>query len=176
MLWLATENMQDIALGILEPGMESAISLVNRGAIQRSYTVSGALCTQNIIDPSTVTLKIGDYGYYIGLLWIIGQFIVNGIAILAFFPWLFLSYPIFPAVEACNSPIIFSLLSAKNAITHYRMQSMSGNMEDALMWPRLDLVLRIGESIETAEDPDRGVILMDRPKAVTEMTFQKAYV
>ena len=81
-----------------------------------------------------------------------------------------------PAVEVARDNILFSLYAAKNGITYNRMRSMSANMEAGLMWPRLDLVLRIGESFQTRDDPERGLIVMDRPKAVTALSYDKKYL
>ena len=81
-----------------------------------------------------------------------------------------------PAVEVARDNIIFSLYAAKNMVTNNRMKSMNSNMEAGLMWPRLDLVLRIGESVQTKEDPDRGAIVMDKPKLVTFLSYSKCYV
>ena len=176
MLWLATQNMQDITIGLLDSGMEAAMVYVSRAAIQRSYTVTGSTCIENVMDKESISLHIGDYAFVAGILWIVGQFVVNILFFVFTVPWIIQPSPIFPAVEAAGQNIMFSLLSAKNAITASRIRGMGSNMDKALMWPRLDLVLRIGESVLTAEDPERGVILMDRPKMVTDMTYEKAYV
>lgn len=52
---------------------------------------------------------------------------------------------------------------------------MSSNIDQALMWPRLDLVLRIGESVLTSEDPERGILVLEKPKMVTALSFEKTY-
>ena len=168
--------MQDASLGKLEPGMETAIALMMRAAIQRSYVVRGGFCTQNIEDPTTVTLTIGGYGFVLGLLWVIFQLCVNVLAFVAYIPWLMNPYPILPAIQAAQDPIIFSLLSSKNAVTSSKMRGMSSNIDGALMWPKMDIILRVGESVLTAEDPERGVVLLDKPKMVTDMSYDKTYV
>ena len=176
MLWMASENMQDVTLGLLEPGMEAAMALMARAAMQRSYKVTGGFCKENVDDPTTLTLNIGGYGFILGLFWVVCQLTLNVLAFLAYIPWIQNPYPILPAVQAAHDPIIFSLLSSKNAMTSSKMKGMSSNIEGALMWPKLDMVLRIGESVLTYEDPERGVVLMDKPKMVTDMSFDKIYV
>ena len=162
MLWMLSENMHDASIGLLEPGMETTVALMLRAAIQRSYTVSGGFCTQNIVDPETVTIVIDSYGLSMAVFWITFQLILNMVALISYIPWLLSRNPILPAVQAAQDPMIFSLLSSKNAITTSRMNSMPPNIDENLMWPKLDIVLRIGESILTAEDPERGVVLMDK--------------
>jgi hypothetical protein len=173
---MASQNMQDATLGLLEPGMEAAIALMMRAAIQRTYIVTGGFCTQNIKDPLTVTLTVEDWGFALGLFWVIFQLTLNMLAFAAYIPWLMNPYPILPAIQAAQDHIIFSLLSSKNAVTSSRMKGMSSNIDGALMWPKLDIVLRVGESVLTAEDPERGVVLLDKPKMVTDMSYDKTYV
>lgn len=62
-MWFASENMQDVSLGLVEAGMEATMTLMHREAIQRSYSTVGGTCTQNVIDPSTTTLRMSNYAY-----------------------------------------------------------------------------------------------------------------
>lgn len=176
LLWMTSTNMQDVTMGLLEPGMEAAIALLMQASIQRSYTVTGGFCTQNIEDPLTVTMTIKDYAFLPGLIWIIFQLIVNMVAFAGYVPWLINHHPILPAIQICQDQIILSLLSAKNAVITTRMKGLTSNFDSNIAWPKMDIVLRIGESILTAEDPERGVILMDKPKMVTDMSYDKVYV
>ena len=176
MLWLTSQNTQGVGLGLLEPGMEASMSMVARGAMQRSYVSAGSTCVQNNYDPMSVTLHIQEYASNAAVVWITFQIIINLMALIGIIPWLVMQTPIFPAIEVASNPIMFSLLSAKNNVTINRMRGMSSNMDQNLMWPRLDMVLRVGESIQTAEDPDRGVVVMDKPKMATIMKYEKSYV
>ena len=63
LMWFASENMQDVNLGLIESGMEATMAIIHRESIQRSYSTYGGTCTQNVIDPSTTTLRIADYAY-----------------------------------------------------------------------------------------------------------------
>jgi hypothetical protein len=108
--------------------------------------------------------------------WIISQLIINAIIFAAYVPWWLHKYPMMPAVEVSRDNIIFSLYAAKNGITYNRMKSMSSNMEAGLMWPRLDIILRVGESVQTKDDPERGVIVLDKPKLVTVLNYDKKYI
>ena len=168
--------MQDAGLGLLEPGIEATMALVLRGSIQRSYTSTGNTCTQQVYDPLEVTVRMKGYGYTLALLWVIIQFTFNLMALACYIPWWLEPGPILPAVELTQKSIIFSLFAAKNAPTMSRIKSMSSNLELALIWPRLDMVLRVGESIHSKEDPTNGVIVMDKPKMVVHLSYDKVYV
>ena len=121
-LWMTTQNMQDISFGLLDRGVEFSMAVMARESIQRSYTIAGSYCTQNIENPSSVTLTISPMGFYLGLVWILYQFIINILALLACSPWLVSRHPMLPAIEAAQDPIVFSLLSSKNAAPSSRMK------------------------------------------------------
>ena len=98
------------------------------------------------------------------------------ISFLLYIPWWMSDSPILPAIEATNDPIIFAVHTTKNDIILQRIKALSSNVETAMVWSRLDVVLRMGESTLTADDPDRGVLVLDRPRMVTDLSFSKLYV
>mgnify|MGYP001032240324 CR=1 FL=1 len=175
-MWFTSTNTRDAGLGLIEPGMEAAMALVVRGSIQRSYSTVGSSCVQRIYDEMEVTLRMASYGYTCGLIWVIVQFLLNGLIFLFYVPWWLQKYPILPAIEAAQQSIIFSLLAAKNVPTMSKIKTMSSNLEVGLTWPRLDMILRIGESVQSIDDPERGVIVMDKPKIVVPLSYDKIYV
>ena len=79
--------MQEVSLGLVEMGMEATMAVLLRGAIQRSYASYGGTCVQNVIDPTTTTLRIADYSYACGLFWVISQLILNIFMVVAYLPW-----------------------------------------------------------------------------------------
>ena len=176
MLWLMTKNMQAVSSGLLETGMEVTVMYILRAAMQRSYTIYGGVCQETITDPGSVTLFLSDEGFATGFIWVAFQLIVNLVSFAAYVPWMISEFPMLPAILIANDNLLFSFLAAKNFIMSSRIKSMGSNLESALIWPRLDVVLRVGESALSAEDPERGVIVLDKPRMVTNLSYVKAYV
>jgi len=175
LLWSMTSNTHDVSPSLLEYGMEHSLSYVLRAGIQRTYGTSGAMCAQDVIDPSSTTLNMTALGYSFALAWVIPQLILNFLALVAFMPWMISSYPILPAYEMSKSPIAFTMMATRSRIVSTKMKSLSGNIEDAYMWPRMDVILRLGESVDTVEDMDLGLIVLDKPKNVAFLTMGKEY-
>jgi hypothetical protein len=176
LLWMTSENMQSVNNGLLLPGISSAMGLIIRASVQRSYTVLGGFCQQTVSDTTTVTLTIADYGFYVGLIWVIIQLFINILVFVAYIPWIFSHDPLLPGILICQEHVIFSLISCKNDITRTRVKAIPSNLEAALIWPRLDFILRIGESVLSVEDPERGLIALDKPRLVGPLNYSKVYV
>ena len=167
--------MREPTPSLLEPGMESAIALMIRAAIQRTYSVSGGYCTQVIGDVTTVTVLLNGYGLATGLIWVIFQLIINLAVFIAYIPWWVGHHPILPAIQIARDPVLFCALSSKSSLTNTRIKRMHSSIEEFLVWPKLDVVARVGESVATREDPERGVIVLERPKMVSDLSFDKIY-
>lgn len=54
--------------------------------------------------------------------------------------------------------------------------TLNGNSDDNEIWPKLDIVMRVGETISSRDDPEQGQITLDKPKVVTEFCWVKRYV
>lgn len=132
---------------------------------------------QNTIDYTKTTYRIKPFGYSFGLAWGILQFIVNFIALLLFVPWFYISYwePILPAIEVASEPFKFTLGCSHNTVIFSRLNTMATNLDNNLIWSKLDIVLRLGESTETQEDPEKGVIVIDHPSKVAKLQKGKLY-
>jgi hypothetical protein len=175
LLWMAAEDMREPTPSLIDAGMESAIALMIRLAMQRSYTVSGGTCVQVIEDLTTVTMTLDGYGLATGLIWVIFQLIINFAVLLAYIPWWLQKHPILPAIQVARDPIILSLLFSKSSVATSKMKQMHSAIEEFLIWPKFDITARVGESIATSEDPERGVIVLERPKMVADLSYDKVY-
>ena len=105
-----TENMQAVSSGLLETGMETLTALILRASIQRSYTVSGSTCVQTISDPASVTIKLSNFGFSLGLIWVIIQFLVVILGFMMYIPWMISEFPMLPAIQIANDNLLFSFL------------------------------------------------------------------
>jgi hypothetical protein len=52
--------------------------------------------------------------------------------------------------------ILFSLMCSLKNVTYNRISKLSTNLEPALMYSKLDIVLRVGESATSDEDLIKG--------------------
>ena len=48
-------------------------------------------------------------------------------------------------------------------------------MDESEVWPAMDRVVRVGETLNSFEDPDRGKISMDKPKLIVSFSWEKKY-
>ena len=176
MLWMTSQNMQSVNSGLLTSGMASSVSLLLRAAMQRSYTVSGGFCQETVSDIATVTLALSNYGFICGIVWVVIQILLNLLVFIAYIPWIISHDPLLPAILICQDHVIFSLLATKNESTRAKIKGISSNIEADMVWPRMDVILRVGESVMSAEDPERGMIVLDKPRMVTSMSYVKTYI
>lgn len=164
------------SLSVFEPGMEYIAALILRSSIQRSYVVTGGFCQENVVNENTVTLFISSWSFGVGVFWILLQMInIFGFACL-YAPWLRSETPIYPGIQIAQDSIMFSLLACKNVVTYSKIKSFRSGVDSTIVWPKMDIVLRVGESVLSQEDPERGVIVLDKPKMVTDLSYEKTYV
>lgn len=166
--------MQVVSASLLEAGLETTFAMLSKGAVQRVFGTRGHSCSQSIISPTSVLLTITPIGYYSGLAFSIGQFLVNLIALLGFLPWLLSKNPMAPAVRLVKDHTYFTVMISRQE-TSYIVSNIKPNCEKNYIWPRMDNVLRIGEKLSTREDPDQGDITLDRPKFVAPLENGKVY-
>ena len=178
MLWMMTTNSRNISSdlqNIIDPGMEYATALILRSSIQRSYIVTGGFCQENIVNDSTVTIFISSWAFAVGIFWVVVQLLILISFALMYIPWVLTEVPIFPGIQIAQDPLVFAFIACKNVIPNGKLKSFQFHNTKAV-WAKMDIVLRIGESVLSAEDPERGVIVLDKPKMVTEMSYEKTYV
>jgi hypothetical protein len=174
LLWWTTPNMQVVSAPLLEAGIETTFSMISKGAVQRVFGSSGQTCSQSIFSPTSVLLKITPAGYYAGLIFCVGQLLVNFIALLGFLPWMVNKSPISPAVRLVKDHTYFTVMVSKQETSHL-VSTIKPNCDKDYIWPRMDQILRIGEKLSTREDPDQGDITLDRPKFVAPLVNGKVY-
>jgi hypothetical protein len=84
------------------------------------------------------------------------------------------SVPISPAIRlAKEKSYLTVLLSTQNG--ELMTQTMGGLSETNEIWSKLDIVVRVRETLTTKNDPGQGCIAMGRPRIVTELSYTKRY-
>ena len=142
--------------------------------ISRTYSVSGAQCTQNLEDLRKTSLNITETGFNIGLAFVIFELTLAIISVLGCIPWLIYKDPIIPAIRLVSDRTYFNIMLCKNSTgTLLRMLGSTSDRND--VWPKLDMEVRVGENIQTVADSQQGEIIVDKPKLVTQLSWTKYY-
>jgi hypothetical protein len=172
LMWWTSTDLMCIDPALLEAGLETLFTMLFRAGIQRTYNTDGATCVRNVIDESQTILYMYSYGVDSSLAALIIQLIFNGMAAVAYIPWLFSNIPVGPAIRAMNESIYFTALLADSNLS----DNLKGlcNAPTHAIWQSLDIVVRIGESIMT-QDEAVGHITMDKPKVVRPMVNARKY-
>lgn len=175
LLWWSTSNQQAINTAALTEGLETTWAMILRGSFQRSFSTRGEYCVQNIVSPTIRILNMSQTGAVCGWIFLAMQLLFSCIALVAFIPWILSKDPIKPAVRLISDKNYLTVLISTSSTAGLFVE-INGNTETALIWSRLDSVVRVGESIATIEDADYGSITMDKPKLVAKLDWLKKYV
>lgn len=112
------------------------------------------------------------YGYSISVFILGFQIIVTMISGLAFIPWMLSSNPILPAMRFMKEKI-YMIALIKTCKVNFGGDQLC-NAPSFQIWQSLDLVLKIGESVQTIND-EAGHITLDKPKMVKALVNGRRY-
>jgi hypothetical protein len=158
----------------IEEGLEAMVALLLRSSIQRSFLARGTICPKTVTDPERIRLKLGQTGFVFCMIFLISEILYLSAVFLVFCLWFASKHPLLPSIRFVQEKQYFTLLlSGLTTVPHFG--DISPSMEKALYWSRLDIDLRVGESINTMDDPDIGHIAVDRPKKITYLSLKKEY-
>lgn len=174
-LWWTTANMQAISGAFLEAGLETMWAMIGKVALQRGYTVKGNTCTKNIVEDSIKVFKIESVvSYDLFLAFIIVQFLIQLVGIVFYSFWFNSKVPIASAVRLLDDPVYLTqMMVASN--TASRLLPTNSTVDTREMWQPLDKKLRLGESKKSQEDPEYGMLVLDKPQLVTDCSWGKLY-
>ncbi|KAI8916123.1 hypothetical protein EDD86DRAFT_244071 [Gorgonomyces haynaldii] len=155
LLWWASNSLQSIS--------ETMFSILLRGAIQRSYSIAPYNCLQNVPDENSVILEMGMLGSAIGIIFVVGQLFCLLVCVL------------FSCIRfALDKTFFYQMVSS--SFTGDILRSMPPSGPSGEVWRKMDVRIRIGERIETIEDPEIGIIGMDKPRMITTFIRGKRYI
>ncbi|KAI8913346.1 hypothetical protein EDD86DRAFT_187862 [Gorgonomyces haynaldii] len=174
LFWWTTPDMRVVSASAIDAGMETLYAIIGRSAIQRTFSVSGTTCLKNELSLTAEDITMSRSGAQVGIAFISVQFIVTFVAMLGFVPWFILQNPIGPGIRLVMDRIYFTVMTS-GPMSSGAIKGMNGSMESHYIWSKLDLVVRIGEAKSTAEDPEFGTIIVDKPKYVTALSRAKCY-
>ena len=172
LLWWATPNFLTFDPSLVSAGMETMFAMILRAGIQRSYTTTGNTCIMNVPVEGETYVTMDAYSVITGVLILSFHLVITLASILCFIPWLSKHEPIGPAVRLLSEKAYFTTIlnSAKISTGLHELC----NAQTHQIWQNLDLLVRIGESIQTVSE-EVGHVSMDRPKLIRSLVNGKRY-
>jgi hypothetical protein len=169
-----TVAKQTVNAAKIEEGVEAMVAVLLKSSIQRSFLTRGSTCSRTVTDPERIRLKLGRTGFVFCMIFIIVEIMYLSVVLGIFTLWFTSRHPLLPCIRFVQEKQYFTLLlSGLNTVPHFG--DISPTMEKGLYWSRLDIHLRVGESINTMDDPELGRIAVDRPKKITYLSLKKEY-
>ena len=172
LLWWTTPNLLTIDPALLNAGLETTFAILLRAGMQRTFSLSGQSCSKNIAISGYSYVIMGDAENKIGIFVYAFQLFVSVVSFVAFVPWLISTHPMGPGIRVLKDKSYFMTLM--NSSTSISGLHELANAQTHMIWQALDLVLRVGESIQTTSE-EVGHIAVEKPKLVREMVNGKRY-
>ncbi|KAJ3241650.1 hypothetical protein HDU78_001721 [Chytriomyces hyalinus] len=174
LLWWTTPNLIAIDRAAVEAGMETMYSVLFKGSIQRTYTSMATQCPRkNTLNSHVTTMEMLPEGVFVTQIMLAVQMAISLCSIAAFVVWFFSPNPIGPAVRATSESVYLMTLLTSSPHLGVGLNELC-NAETYAIWQRLDVICRIGESLDTLEE-EIGKIIVDKPSLVRPVQNGKKY-
>jgi hypothetical protein len=127
-----------------------------------------------VIDSGSSILHISELSFYFAIAFFAIQWAMILLAIAISIPWFISRHPLGPAIRMVNEEEYSAIMLAKSEFSII-CTSISATTEAQLVWSKIDIRARVGESASTRDDPDFGSIILGKPKLVADLTWGKSY-
>ncbi|KAI9351332.1 hypothetical protein BDR26DRAFT_929801 [Obelidium mucronatum] len=172
LLYWCSSDLIAVDPTLLDPGMETAYSILLRAGMQRTWDSAGSTCVREISREDQTVVNLTPWGsiciYIAGGL----QSFLSLIALFAGSVWYFSEIPLGPAIRVIRQPTYFMSVLCESPFAVNLVGT--GNAQEHVIWQAIDVIVRIGESFETMEEPV-GRIKMERPKLVRSLANGRMY-
>ncbi|KAJ3098510.1 hypothetical protein HDU97_003966 [Phlyctochytrium planicorne] len=172
LLYWTSTDLLSINPAYLSPGMETTISILLRAGIQRTFDSTGLQCPRFISRGDMTKVKMKGWGYATLFISAVIQLIFSFLALGLAMHWLWNKHPITPALRALRDPTYFMTLLADSPFCVNLVGT--ANAPPYVFWQSLDLIVKIGESVDTLSEPI-GHIKMERAKLVRSLANGRLY-
>ena len=172
LLWWTTPNLLTIDPAFLNAGLETTFAILLRAGMQRTFSVTGTSCIKNVAIEGQTHVKMEDYSVWAGVFLLSYQLLITIIAMAGFIPWMLCKDPIGPAVRILSENIYFTTLLNSSSVNNGFHELC--NAQTHMIWQSLDVIVRIGESIQTVSE-EVGHVTMDKPKLIRKLVNGKKY-
>ncbi|KAJ3094668.1 hypothetical protein HK100_006065 [Physocladia obscura] len=174
LLWWTSPNLISIDRALVAAGIETMYAILFKAAVQRTYTPMATQCLRkNTLTSHQTVIGMGREGYYVTMVMLAIQWTISICSVGAFVLWFFTLHPIGPAVRATQESVYLMTLLTSSPHLGIGLNDLC-NAETYAIWHKLDVVCRIGESLDTLEN-DIGKIVVDRPQMVRGIQNGKKY-
>ncbi|KAJ3239908.1 hypothetical protein HDU78_002566 [Chytriomyces hyalinus] len=172
MLYWTSSDLVAVDPTLLSAGIETLHSMILRAGFQRSFDSKGSSCTRIVSRTDQTVVYLTSWGsaciYAAGTV----QIFLSLISLIVASYWYFSDVPLGPAIRVITQPTYFMSVFCESPFSV--MLVGTGNAQVHVLWQAVDVVVRIGESLETMDEPI-GRIKMERPKLVQAMTNGRMY-
>jgi hypothetical protein len=169
-----TTSKQNVNAAKVEEGLEALFAAMSRAAVQRSFLTKGSSCSTTVVDQDRLVLRIGYIGLAFGVIYIVVELLYLSVVAYVFAQWFLSEYPVLPAIRFVHEKQYFTVMLSQLMQLPF-ISEINATLEQVHYWPKLDIFMRIGESINTVDDHDFGVISIDKPKKITHLSWTKEY-
>ena len=173
LFWWTTPNLIGIDHSLLDAGIETLFAILFRGSVQRTYSAKGYSCTANVATAGLSIVQFQGVGYYVAIIGLCVHLIIAFLAALAFIPWFIIDHPIGPGIRLIRDKTYCMTVLTQSALL-YDAGELS-NAPTSRIWNLVDVVCRMGESLNTAEDPEFGTMALDTPRSIMPFKNGKNY-
>ncbi|KAI8609528.1 hypothetical protein BC830DRAFT_1145549 [Chytriomyces sp. MP71] len=172
LLYWTTSDLASFDPSLFPFGIETLYSILLRAGFQRTFNSKGSSCPREIQRDDVTKIAFNQQGLIsmiiIGTLQLVASLFALALASV----WFFSSVPYGPVLRIVTSPMYFLSLLCESPF--WINLAGTGNAQKHVVWQQLDLVVKIGEAIETIEDPI-GKIRLDRARQVKSLRNGRIY-
>ncbi|KAI8621022.1 hypothetical protein BC830DRAFT_1058694 [Chytriomyces sp. MP71] len=172
LMWWMSTDLRAFDPTLLPQGMETMYAVILRAGIQRTFNTFGSSCLREVFRNDATTVSFNTRGtltvYVIGGL----QLLISAFSFLLASVWFFSPSPLGPAIRIVTQPMYFISLLCESPFW-FNLQG-TGNAQSHVMWQQLDTIARIGESLDTLDEPI-GRLRIDRPRLVKSLANGRIY-
>jgi hypothetical protein len=160
LMYWTSSNLMSINPAILDAGIETAVSMIFRGGIARTFDSEGSFCPRMPVERTDQSIvKLTNWGMYAVYLTGIIQLLFTLFSLVVAMSWVIETTPLGPAMRILKDPTYFMALLAESPFAI--LLTGASNAQRFVIWQALDTVVRIGETLEPL-DEHVGKIKMDR--------------
>ncbi|KAJ3218779.1 hypothetical protein HDU67_004027 [Dinochytrium kinnereticum] len=161
LMYWTSSNLISVDPSLYDAGIETHVAILLRAAIQRFFQTRGSSCPRRVDSVDTAFVSFEAWSSYSVLIGAVVQLIFSLFALGLGCTWLLLKNPITPGLRALSDPSYFLTLLSDSTFTTNLVGT--ANAQEHVLWQNLDVVVKIGESVDTTGEPV-GRIRMDTVK------------
>ncbi|KAI8844110.1 hypothetical protein BJ741DRAFT_527874 [Chytriomyces cf. hyalinus JEL632] len=172
LLYWTTSDLKSVDPALHAPGIETLHAIFLRAGLQRTLPSHGSRCPREIHRDDATLISVSRTGvvtvYLIGSI----QLALSLLALLLSSVWFMSPVPLGPAIRIVTEPVYFIALLSESPFGINLIGT--ANAQGHVMWQQLDLIARIGESLDTLGETI-GRIRLDRPRMVKNLKNARFY-